>query len=141
MAVMQSGGVRGWGYAAAATLSLLTLGVFYVLQDYGPESAIRRFHDAVLKRDPVELQRVTDEDVRSQSVQQLITQVGAFMRSGSYQLLRMERSATQVQAAVVYRARGSRDVFPMIWVVEKRGGLWKVNADKTMTILRDNLGI
>jgi len=124
-----------------AVLSLLTLSVFYVLQDYGPESAIRRFHDAVVRGDGIELQRVTAEDIRSPSVILLARDVKNFLVDGTYQLSRMERSQNQVQAAVVYRAKGSAELFPMIWIVEKRGSVWKVNADKTLTILRDNLGM
>jgi len=138
---MQPPGGRLWRYVAVAVLSLLTLGVFYVLQDYGPESAIRRFHDAIVRGDGVELQRVTMEDIRSPNVRLLARDVNNFLRNGAYQLVRMERSQTQVKAAVVYRAKGSSELFPMIWVVEKQGSIWKVNADKTLTILRDNLGM
>jgi hypothetical protein len=132
---------RIWEYLAAGVLALLTIAVFYSLQDYGPESAIRRFHAAIVRGDREELQRVTEQKLDSQNVARLAVQVQAFMQEGfRYQLLRMQRSPSQVRAAVVYTAP-DHQVFPMIWVVEKTGRVWKVDADKTATIMRDSLGI
>src|SRR5687767_10393182 len=46
---------RNHGWTASALLAVLTIAVFFVLQNYGPESAVRRFHDALLRRDGREL--------------------------------------------------------------------------------------
>lgn len=128
-------------YGAAAVLALITLGVFAVLQDYGPESAIRRFHAAVMQDDPIELQSVTEQNVRTPAVRELAVQVRSFLSTGSYQLLRMERSPAQVRAAVVYTSRTTHEQFPMIWIVEQRNHVWRVDANKTLTILHDSLGM
>ncbi|AIE86149.1 hypothetical protein [Fimbriimonas ginsengisoli] len=138
---MAAGSRRLWAYLAAAGLCLLTLAVLYPLQDYGPESAIRRFHVAISHDDGVELQRVTAQPIQSENVQWLARQVQGLMKAGArYQLLRMQRWPTQVRAAIVYTSP-SDERFPMIWVVEKRGRIWRVDADKTVTIMRDSLGI
>lgn len=128
-------------YGAAAVLALITLGVFSVLQDYGPESAIRRFHAAVMQEDAIELQTVTEQNVRTPAVRELAGQVHSFLTQGNYQLLRMERSPLQVRAAVVYTSRLTHEQFPMIWVVEQRNHVWRVDANKTLTILHDSLGM
>lgn len=141
IACVEPGGRRIWGYAAASVLATITLGVFYVLQDYGPESAIRRYHQAILKQDRLDLQRVSVQEIDSENSRLLAREVGGFLAIGNYQLVRMERTPGEVRAGVVYRPRGTQDVFPMIWIVEKKGGVWKVNVDKTLTILRDSLGI
>lgn len=120
-------------------MALITLAVFSTLQDYGPESAIRRFHAAIASDDGPELQQVTEQSIQAPQVRYLATWVRLLQQQGyRYQLMRMDRSPTQVRAAVVYTA--GNIVRPMIWVVEKKGHTWKVDAVKTDTILRDSLG-
>jgi len=48
---------RRWSYLVASLLALITLFVFYVLQNYGPESAVRRFHS-------IGLSALDDQDPR-----------------------------------------------------------------------------
>lgn len=136
---------RQWrAYLAAGAISLLTLYVFARLQDYGPESAIRRFHAAIANQDTQELIRVTAEPIGSNNVRLLVFSVGRWEKAGwTYQLLRMERTSDQVRAAVVY-LDPMGGTHPMIWIVERSGRSWRVNADKTMTVYndyRDSLGL
>src|SRR4051812_16565072 len=44
------------GILSAGLLAALVLFVFATLQNYGPQSAVRRFHEAVRTGDPVELE-------------------------------------------------------------------------------------
>ncbi|MGV3614879.1 MAG: hypothetical protein ACO1SV_06050 [Fimbriimonas sp.] len=128
---------RGARIGAAALLATVTLGVFYVLQDYGPESAIRRFHRAVQARDSGELARVTEQPIDSPEVQELIRWVDQTSRFGArYQLLRVERQRREVYAALDYTAPNGEN-YATVWVVEKKGETWKVDAVRTVTILRD----
>lgn len=128
-------------YLSAGAISILTLYVFSRLQEYGPESAIRRFHTAIFYNDPQELQRVSVEPIRSRSVISLAGQVrGMLLQGATIQLSRMERTPDQVRAAVVYR-NPKGEVFPMIWIVERSGRTWRVNAEKTVTVLYDSLGL
>ena len=43
---MNGAGKRLWSYLAAGVLAVITLSVFYILRDFGPESTIREFHRA-----------------------------------------------------------------------------------------------
>jgi hypothetical protein len=122
---------------AALALSFVTLSVFYVLQDYGPESAIRRFHRAVRIGDSNDLARVTEQPIGSPPVQELIAWVNQMNFIGArYQLLRVERQPREVYAALAYVAPNNEN-YATVWVVEKRGTSWKIDAARTATILRD----
>jgi hypothetical protein len=127
-----------WASGAAAALALVTVGVFYRLQDYGPESAIRRFHTDVMNHNRADLQRVTLQQIdtdRAVFLEQRIVQ-GFLGQGATYQLLRMDRSPDQVRAAVVYRTKDGEN-WPFIWVVEKTDRNWRVNVDKTVTVAQD----
>jgi hypothetical protein len=122
---------------ASLVLSFVTLSVFYVLQDYGPESAIRRFHRAVRAGDSSELTRVTEQPIGSPPVQELVGWVNQMNYLGArYQLLRVERQPREVYAALAYIAPNGEN-YATVWVVEKRGPIWKIDAARTATILRD----
>jgi hypothetical protein len=124
-------------YAAASVLAVITLGVFFRLQDYGPESAIRRFHNDVLNDDSSDLQRVTVQSIGDQRVRRLVSLVHNLLVDGRrYQLVGMDRTPDQVRAAVIYRIPRREDR-AIVWVVERSDGGWRVNADKTITILED----
>jgi len=111
-----------------------------MLQDYGPESAIRRFNSALQRGDLLEVQSVTEQPLDSPTAQELIYLVNTLLQQGfSYQLLKMDRQPGQVRAAVVY-SRGKYQIYPVIMVVEKDQRVWKIDADKTVTIKRDAFG-
>lgn len=140
LAPVDAGQKRLWTYLSAGALTFLTLYVFFRLQDYGPESAIRRFHADVLDNNTEDLQRVTERPITSYNAVLLRSYVRSWLSSGwSYQLLRMERFPDQVRAAVVYTPPHGAEI-PLIWVVEKDGRAWKVNADKTVTVIHAALG-
>ncbi len=132
-------GVSRASLGAAGVLALAVGFVFATLRDYGPESAVRRFHRAVQVRDWNDLRRVTAQPLESPSVQRLAAEV-ARLTQGRHQhrLVRMDRSPVQAHAAVVYSYPGGlREV--RIWIVDLKDGTWKVDADKTLTTLRDAL--
>ena len=126
---------------AAVLLAAVTLGVFSVLQDYGPESAIRRFHHAVQVGDLNELQRVTKQDLREGSPAKLTAWVSNIIHAGArYRLLRVERQPTEVYAALEY-VLPNGESYPTVWIVEKErtaGSSWKVDAKLTYQVLQDN---
>ncbi len=154
---------RALSYLSAGLLAAVTLFVFFVLQNYGPESAVRRFHAAVsrVKVSPdgrydmpysaaEELQRVTMQRIGTASVGYLVRFTSErFAAGGTFQIVRVERgteNSNQMLAAVVYRIPG---YLPdaAIWVVEQprdgegmRSSDWKVNADGTANAIRDHLG-
>ena len=128
---------------AAVVLAVLTLAVFYVLQDYGPASAIRRFHAALATGDVAALQQVIDSPVKSlvDDPQQkfLIGYVKQFVDHGIQpQVARMDRQPGSVRVAVVYTLQ-NHDRYAIVWIVDKKGPLWKINIKLTAAILKDTL--
>ena len=132
-------GVSRASLGAAGVLALAVAFVFYTLRDYGPESAVRRFHRAVQVRYWTDLRRVTVQPLESPSVQHLAAEVARLTQgTHRHRLVRMDRGRDQARAAVVYSYPGGlREV--RIWIVELQGRTWKVDADKTLTTLRDAL--
>lgn len=126
---------------AAALLASVTLGAFAVLQDYGPESAIRRFHHAVQVGDVNELERVTGQDLKDPIVGDLASWVSRMNRAGAqYHVLRVERQPTQVYAALEYTLPNG-ETYPTVWIVQREQrpeATWKVNARLTYRVLIDN---
>ena len=126
---------------AAATLAILVLAVFSVLQDYGPESAIRRFHDAVRRDDVRALAQVTEEDPRDARVQHLAQNVALLSKQGAnYRILRMDREPRQVAAEVQYVLPDGRQG-RTVWVVVKTRRTWRVEASETGRYFRRTLGL
>lgn len=127
--------------AASILLVAITGTVFYVLRDYGPENAIRRFHAAVQSGDSAALARVTNEPIDSPYVQSLASKVAQIERNGAnYRILRMEREPGQVAAEVEYQfpngARGQT-----LWIVVLDHKIWKVMASETGQVFRRSLGL
>lgn len=132
---------RRTGFIAAVLLAAMVLFVFSVLRDYGPESAIRKFHMAVLKDNPAELQAVTEQPIGWVSVQSLVERVRQADALGAkYYVARMERRPDEVVAVAMYALHdGSHGT--AIWDVRKEDGVWKIDANRTLTVFRDNIGL
>ena len=127
---------RTWSIVAAAALAAVTLFVFYTLQDIGPESAIRRFHEAVITQNLPALQSVSVQSLDDPNTQKLATRVVEEIGHGArYQLLHMDRGRSEVGAEVAY-IRPDGSVAPTYWIVERHPGRqWRVNAMRTLSIM------
>jgi uncharacterized UPF0160 family protein len=116
---------------AAATLGIVTLLVFSLLQDYGPESAIRQFHEAVRENDDQLLASVTFEDMSDPNVQLLKRQVQDLEEQGArYSVYSVDRHPTYVEADVQYQGPGGQQI-TVVWVVRKDRRIWRVSAIQT----------
>ena len=128
---------------AAIVLAIGVLGLFMRLQEYGPESAVRRFHQAISRGALPDLQRVTVEDVRSPLVRGFVRDVAGLMAQGVNRpprILRTDRTPNQVRAAVAYPLPGGQP-FYMVWVVERQGRTWKVSVENTRRVIQDALAL
>lgn len=128
---------RTWSIVAASTLALITLFVFYTLQDVGPESAIRRFHMAVLQGNRSEIDALASQGANAPTTQWLESKVvnAIAVLHARYQVMHMDRSDTSVGAEVAY-VLPNGSTMPMYWIIEKDRGRhqWRVNADRTYEI-------
>ncbi len=116
---------------ASGALALVVMLVFFVLQDYGPESAVRRFHEAIVRHDNETLKRVTKGSLETEVAQFELTAVEQVLKAGArYQLVRTDHRAGWVGAEVVYRSPNGQ-TGTIYWVVVKDGPTWKVDPEAT----------
>ena len=116
------------GLAAAAVLAGVTLGTFAIFQNYGPESAVRRFHQAVQTKDDRTIEQIVLTDPGNSSVQDLKRLVaGLASRGPAYKIVKSERSRTQVEMLALYEG-GVR----IIWVVVKANDRWRIDPYLTL---------
>lgn len=120
------------GFGAAATLAIATLSVFATFQNYGPESAVRRFHHAIVTGDDAELSQVVDTSTQTSAVRDLRLYVTRALNGGAnYRIVKSERSPTQVEMLALYAGRA-----PIVWVVVKARDRWRVDPYLTLQGLR-----
>lgn len=128
------------GSLTAAILAVVTLGAFAILQDYGPVSAVRRFHEAVAKGDAAALQQVVMEPVKDEDVQYLVQGISNELVNHVQPVLaRTDRQGDQDDVVVTYNQPNGQTL-AIVWIVDHRNSLWKINADQTATALRQSLG-
>jgi hypothetical protein len=121
------------GLASAATLAVVTLTVFATFQNYGPESAVRRFHHGVQSGDEAEIAQVVATAPDTSAVKDLRKFVTAVLSAGgpSYRIVKSDRTTTQVDMLAIYDGRP-----PIVWVVIKVRDGWKIDPYLTLQGLR-----
>lgn len=128
---MSGKGIRVSSSLAALVVAAITLVVFFVLRDYGPESAIRRFHEAAVSQDWPTLQQVTVEPIDDVGVKRLAFGVIELERNGAnYIISHMEREPNRVVADVHYTLSDGEQG-TTVWVVVKTHRIWKVSSNET----------
>lgn len=119
------------GLAPALALGLLVLFVFATLQNYGPESAVRRFHEAVLTGDFKRLEETVYQPSRGPYASDIVGELGPILASGARIRLRdVDRRPSQVFVSVVYYLPDGRQG-SFIWVTQKTQNGWKVDTQET----------
>ena len=118
---------------AATILAVATLGIFAALRDYGPESAVRRFHHAVAEGDGgrEEIAQIVTQAYGTTAVQQLIAQ----LRSLGGQKYRIETETRTDERVDMLALYGTRRI---VWVVVKGPGTerWRIDPYLTLQGLR-----
>ncbi len=116
------------GLGAAATLAAVTLAVFATFQNYGPESAVRRFHQALTARDLKAIAQVVDTSPDNSAVQDLARYVeAARMGNPNYRIVKSERGKDQVEILAFY---ASGALIP--WVVVRDRDHWRIDSYLTL---------
>ncbi len=120
------------GIGAAAALAVSTLAVFGTFQNYGPESAVRRFHHAVANDDHKELEQVVSGSPDTSAARELEARLKAILaNSVKYGIVKSERSPTQVEMLAVYDNKKT-----IVWVVVKARDRWRIDAYLTLQALQ-----
>jgi hypothetical protein len=134
--------IRGLaGTITAAVLASITLWSFWVLQNYGPDSSIRRFHEAAVKLDRAELAAVTWGDPNSAAAIRLQQTVRAWLTGGAtFRIARKQETRGVLTAAVIYSRPGAPSM-ATVWVLRRQQGEsgWRVDAPETLMFLQRRL--
>ncbi|MCA0359632.1 MAG: hypothetical protein LCH41_01125 [Armatimonadetes bacterium] len=135
----ESGGTRPVSrgtWLAAAVLVVLVLAVFFVSRDTGPESTVRRYHQALANADTTGTRALQTDDSQlagpllDSNVRRLIVE------SQEIQLGRVRREGRTAYVDVVYRIPQSGSMMAVRYVVEKPGLRWRIDAPETLSLLR-----
>ena len=152
---------RMWTVPKASLLPAILLGIlvlftYFTLQNYGPESTLRKFHSALIRIDQAQaagkkIPKADWNDLRSTLVEDLgdvegtgdaeaygaIRQVNELLLSGyTYSLAKMDRLTREVRIAVTYE-KPKLPPIQMVWIVDKSygGREWKISARKTLSAM------
>lgn len=120
---------------SSAVLAVSTLGIFFGLQNYGPESVVRRFHRAATNGDLQTIRTITNEPTQNFAVVQLVQEIQSLASQGyAYEFQRVQ-NVPRLRVTVVYvtyRPPRPGPVLTRPWIVGKRDQLWRVEAEATL---------
>jgi hypothetical protein len=148
---VSSGGKRLWSYASACGLAAVTLFVFFVLQDFGPESSARRFNslgnkltsyipgtvrvrlDLLRKEEAIELNRITTNYPNDPALADLLEFVReqAYVHA-SFEIVRLDYKTPTLAIAVIrYVSANPNLTGYYVWILELKQGEWRINPKRT----------
>jgi hypothetical protein len=135
---MEGGEIKAGSVVAAATLSVLTLAVFFTLRNYGPQSAVRRFHQAVASNNPTEMSRYAEESPSNPELLELGVFVYRNMMNGQPRLIAVQPGNNRAKVLVVYQNRYS-GTQPVVFIVDQdaKTHAWRVNCSATFSAIMD----
>lgn len=124
-------------WVVALLFSAMVLAIFYVLQDFGPESTLRKFHQRLSDNDMPGTFLYIEQPVDDPATKLLVSDINNLLSVGATPTVKeMTRRPRLVEAVVEYRLPGSfrfpngqKSVF-RIFSVEKVQGksYWVINA-------------
>jgi hypothetical protein len=123
-------------YAAAFVLVALTLFVFYTFRDYGPASAVRRFHDDIKNNNPDDLQRVTVGPLYTRNFIDIARQLASFdahearPRVAATQMI----SSDEASVITVFQLPDQESYFLVFIVRKEPNGPWQVDPNLTVSV-------
>lgn len=122
----------------AGVLAALVLFVFSTLQNYGPESAVRRFHEGIIRQDAEEITEVTlspeeDKNQKLEEIQFIEGQIYSKLSQGyRIRLQDLKRNPKEVYVTVLYYAPGGGPSGNAPYAAVKTPFGWKVDVHKTL---------
>lgn len=106
---------------------MMVLAVFWVLRDYGPESAIRKFHQRLLDRDSAQLQTLLEQPISNPESQIFLADINNLISlQARPQVQGMVRRPRLVVADVLYLLPDGRQAIRK-FTVERVGRTWQIN--------------
>jgi hypothetical protein len=130
-------GIPTLGWLTAFLLSLVTIFVFGSLQNYGPDSTVRKFHQAAKELDRNGAAQLVFPDFDSSSTYELWTYMTSLLANDrtEYKITHYKREANQAANVVRYQfPNGEQGA--LMWVVNRIDGTWKIDTRKTTLAAR-----
>jgi hypothetical protein len=122
---------------ASALLAVLTVSVFAVSQNRGPESAVTRFEESVVRQDAQMLEGSLLQPPEHPDSQFLVAYVLRLRRlNPSVRYVNQTKRGIQGQVVALYTAPTGRPMAFVPFVLRKVGASWRVDATETVRILR-----
>lgn len=127
-------GLQARSLVPAIVLAALVLAVFSQLQNYGPQSAVRRFHEALLTNNDKELEEVLYQPTDPLAVARIVSRFYPLIHEeGAHIRLRdVQRSPSVVYVSVSYHTPNHAGY--AVWVTTKTPSGWKVDAAGTWSL-------
>jgi hypothetical protein len=125
----------------ASIFAILVLAVFWVLQDYGPESTVRRFNQDIRDGHLDDTAGLTLEGPMTYDAEGLRSYTGMLLRyGGTYRIISMQRSPHKVVAIALYSFPNG-DQRPFYWVVYNLQNRWQISAGESLRYTQVQLGL
>lgn len=129
-----------YSYLAAGVLALITLFVFWTLRDYGPQSTLRRFNQALFSQDAQALAQVIDEPINSPKVTRLVWALKTLGVADIPRIARMDETQPNEVTAALYYHNVYGGVIGAVFIVRKSGHAWHIDVEKSLAALNRTYG-
>ena len=121
---------------SAVVLALVTLSVFAALQDYGPDSTLRRFFEAVVSHDQDRvfslMARTGQNPPLTEGEKYVVAEIDSLANmGGSYHIERIRRPMDRVAEAWVRYDLPNGEQRMVSWILIRPGNRWSVDLSST----------
>ena len=131
--------IRKW--IPAFLLVALTLLVFGTLRDFGPESALRKFHIAAANDDFRGMAAVSAPNSSGQAIEALRDRIAQFAILGArYEVLHVTRRKEMAVAEVGYVNPRSGAIVSALFVLKRRPFGWQVDPEASIALMEQAIG-
>lgn len=125
---------------SAVLLAFLVCVIFFPLRNYGPQSAVRRFHQAVASNDLRQIAQFAEEPTNDPALAELSVFVYTNLRYAQPRLIAVQPDANRAKVLIQYQNKFGASQPVVFFVDQSTAGRWKVNSTATVTALKDFAG-
>ena len=130
-------GIPTLGWLTSILLSLITVFVFWTLQNYGPDSTVQKFHKAAMEQKREDAVPLVSPDFDSSATQELWMTLVGLMANGqtNYTITHHQRKVNQEVIVVRYRLPNN-EMRTLLWNVTRLDGKWVIDTRQTTLAAR-----
>lgn len=122
-----------YSYLAAAGLAAVTLVTFFSFRDWGPESAVRRFHIAATQRNWSTVDQLTIEGADNRDTRALVAEIVALARTGAhFEIIGSKERRGVGVVSVEYQFPNGMSAGAAWYVRQATASQWRVDCSRTV---------